>query len=707
MGSMSNVSSAVSAASTVESYTKLDSISLNTSATPTTGTGVAPASYPCTAMMVRAQGVPIEYQLNGAGSYYRIRAFERKLIRGITNASQVSFRRTDYATATPTSQVTNVVCELGTVNVPITVSHYTLTSGNNAGYAPFNSIPTAAVEMTNTGPKELFYKINAFSQFRASITDTTMTVTQLLTGSVRAGQTLSNGVSNNTKVVNQLSGTPGGLGTYTVDISQTVAANTYLQGDGKSAAPILMKRNESVMLTVDNVNQVSITSFDSQGGAYLHAELFSAVPQLPRREFDMAIQLSPEAWTFHSDVSNGGEFIASRPASFAPMQRFNRSGKTLSIFNLAANVISTGGVLADAGLAGEETNTVYSTSAARVTFATAASSNITSLVNTFTPIDSTDCDIHFVIKSLVGANSGLSIDLFSEGDPSAPGANYHTYNFSTSGYSRANGSGSRSFSAKQCSAVGTGANMKALTFGRFRVGGSTGGVVQPEMIKVVKNAESFASFLISTDDGIVTSLTNGLALTAPFNVPVMLFPSTVAGSFGYGALLIDGFRNLQDNHGWQVCLQDFRQETGVDMTNMEYLGSQLKAIDYLTACGFDSEGLRDGSDAGGGAYTRSNTNYKVASRILTSFRTFKNGNGNLGTLFTGEINGTTLNVTAVTSNATVLSVGMIVVDGSNGVDDATVITALGTGTGGVGTYTVNTSQTVSSRLMAADKNSPY
>jgi len=64
-------------------------------------------------------------------------------------------------------------------------------------------------------------------------------------------------------------------------------------------------------------------------------------------------------------------------------------------------------------------------------------------------------------------------------------------------------------------------------------------------------------------------------------------------------------------------------------------------------------------------------------------------------VFTGEISGTTLTVTAVTSG--ILSVGQRVY--GTGITTATFITALLTGTGGTGTYTVNNSQTVSSMTM--------
>lgn len=68
---------------------------------------------------------------------------------------------------------------------------------------------------------------------------------------------------------------------------------------------------------------------------------------------------------------------------------------------------------------------------------------------------------------------------------------------------------------------------------------------------------------------------------------------------------------------------------------------------------------------------------------------------------TGSIAGTTLTVTAVSSGA--LRVGLAL--SGTGVTAGTTITALGTGTGGAGTYTVSASQTVSSTSITAGKAS--
>jgi hypothetical protein len=64
-------------------------------------------------------------------------------------------------------------------------------------------------------------------------------------------------------------------------------------------------------------------------------------------------------------------------------------------------------------------------------------------------------------------------------------------------------------------------------------------------------------------------------------------------------------------------------------------------------------------------------------------------------VFTGSTSGTTLTVTAITNGTIAAGQSLFGV----GVTNETVITALGTGTGGIGTYTINLSQTVASVQM--------
>ena len=74
------------------------------------------------------------------------------------------------------------------------------------------------------------------------------------------------------------------------------------------------------------------------------------------------------------------------------------------------------------------------------------------------------------------------------------------------------------------------------------------------------------------------------------------------------------------------------------------------------------------------------------------------------TTFTGSMSGTTLTVTALLQGAPIV-VGMYV-DGSS-VTDGTYITAMGTGSGGTGTYTINQSVSASSTTMYAHGNTSF
>ena len=67
--------------------------------------------------------------------------------------------------------------------------------------------------------------------------------------------------------------------------------------------------------------------------------------------------------------------------------------------------------------------------------------------------------------------------------------------------------------------------------------------------------------------------------------------------------------------------------------------------------------------------------------------------------FTGSISGTTLTVTAITGTPFSGVAGFPIDIGGNGISQDTKVTAILTGTGGVGTYTVNNSQTVSSATL--------
>jgi hypothetical protein len=117
---------------------------------------------------------------------------------------------------------------------------------------------------------------------------------------------------------------------------------------------------------------------------------------------------------------------------------------------------------------------------------------------------------------------------------------------------------------------------------------------------------------------------------------------------------------------------------GTIATGQSLFGVGVTAETIITALGTGTGGI--------GTYTI-NLSQTVASEQMNSAST--------AAKVTGSITGTTLTVSAVTSGT--LYVGQTIQ--GTGVTAQTIITALGTGSGGVGTYTVSTSQTVGSTTL--------
>ena len=91
----------------------------------------------------------------------------------------------------------------------------------------------------------------------------------------------------------------------------------------------------------------------------------------------------------------------------------------------------------------------------------------------------------------------------------------------------------------------------------------------------------------------------------------------------------------------------------------------------------------------------SNALAQVQSALLAAFT----GNA-LAASFTGSIAGTILTVSAIASGS--LAIGQVISDLTGNVTALTAIIALGTGTGGIGTYQVNTTQNVLSEAMTSE-----
>lgn len=74
--------------------------------------------------------------------------------------------------------------------------------------------------------------LNDGAVFTGEIATTTLTVTAMTSGTIKVGQPIAGtGVTAGTVIIAQLTGTPGGVGTYSVDTSQTAASTTITSQD--------------------------------------------------------------------------------------------------------------------------------------------------------------------------------------------------------------------------------------------------------------------------------------------------------------------------------------------------------------------------------------------------------------------------------------------------------------------------------------------
>lgn len=136
----------------------------------------------------------------------------------------------------------------------------------STGAITFGSVPTSGSATAATVVKNISASTGAAVPATApsmtgSISGTTLTVTAVAAGTVvGAGQTLSGGSSTvgyvdaNTTILANLTGTNGGVGTYSVSISQTVASTTITASGG---CMTLTGANTSGIFTVGNTLSVA------------------------------------------------------------------------------------------------------------------------------------------------------------------------------------------------------------------------------------------------------------------------------------------------------------------------------------------------------------------------------------------------------------------------------------------------------------------
>ena len=109
--------------------------------------------------------------------------------------------------------------------------------GGNVSYSLTGSTTSQTVSQSDAVNQRITLTGNTGSSYSfvgtGSITGTVLTITAVSSGTLTTGAVLSaSGLSGGTTIVAQLTGTTGGIGTYTVSISQTVASTTINANNG-------------------------------------------------------------------------------------------------------------------------------------------------------------------------------------------------------------------------------------------------------------------------------------------------------------------------------------------------------------------------------------------------------------------------------------------------------------------------------------------
>lgn len=203
-----------------------------------------------------------------------------------------------------------------TVNPPQTATSALLATGVEIIQGQISRVPEPVTEnfvvMTASRRSRIETNVDDYSDvvFVGSIAGTTMTVTGITRGALTIGA-LVFGVAllSGTKILSQSSGTPGGLGTYFLNTSQTIAGGTKLATGTK----IMTQGTEFVILLdchgplAADIAQVISTAFRDEYAATFFSDLNPDISPLyaddPRQvPFINAEQQWEDRWSIEAHI---------------------------------------------------------------------------------------------------------------------------------------------------------------------------------------------------------------------------------------------------------------------------------------------------------------------------------------------------------------------------------------------------------------------
>lgn len=520
--------------------------------------------------------------------------------------------------------------------------------------------------------------------FEGYASGTTLTVTSAPTAPLKAGQTIYNpgilyttsGFPDNTTIVNQVSGTTGGVGVYTINNASTVGAANYPQ-------PITAVNILTQIATLDYVQ------------SQMQSPYFQGAPC--------------------SDTATAAAYEGTMASDILILSKYYILGNPIGLGQYINGVDVADGTYVSAWGTGTAGNAVFNGYISGTTLTVGASAGSFVVGNTYTiaSVGTTS------FTSIGAAANTVGTTFVATGVGTGTGTAYFgsvTGTITTSQYLIAPGStvspktkissGSGiTWTVSVSQTLGSATNL--VTFDAFGPILSTSGPTDLGWVTVQNDLQPLATSVARTPM---------ISFLSPLQLANTLFVSNISyllGTLGTqndeavnirgGSINNTSFTNGSiSNLSTDLAVSDGGTGNSTFTSNAVLLGNGANPLKTVSPGTPGNVLTSQATSTIGVGSLVTGTEYSITSVGTTDWTTVgATASGSFigtisGTVGTGSISGTTLTISSVVSGS--YCVGQVI--SGTGVTVGTTITAYGTGTGGAGTYTVSASQTVASTAIS-------
>lgn len=222
-----------------------------------------------------------------------------------------------------------------------------------------------------------------------------------------------------------------------------------------------------------------------------------------------------------------------------------------------------------------------------------------------TPINATGHLIRFWTKPIANVDPRLNsykIRLYSEGNPSSPGANYLEYNASflirEGQKDKEQRWGSFTVPTSLFTTVGSGANPAALTWAmvEMQVNSTAGMTMAVGNVEVVASALTKGKLIIAFDDQFPNTINYASRAMARYGFRGVLYVSPAIDTGRPNKLSAAQLKNLHDNLGWQIASQAWSTENNIGAGGIDVITADQRTAEMAKLRNFQNAlGLSGGN----------------------------------------------------------------------------------------------------------------